>query len=188
MRCRGASRCCSVIPVSRVRTLSLSLSLIYASRARARSLSLSVHDRASHVTRFHTHAQQSPPYGTQSLIHVEWERGRPLKNGSTSSVWPLRLPYRSHSEDRWPEYLACARALACSHARTLIDRMLLIIHVGFVLEKEEDMNNLFQDIANEQRWDGHHSWQGSYLGSSITINLRHNFSNKSSLHTFHSKN
>jgi hypothetical protein len=185
MRCRGASRCCSVIPVSRVRTLSLSLSLIYASRARALSLSLSVHDRASHVTRFHTHAQQSPPYGTQSLIHVEWERGRPLKNGSTSSVWPLRLP---HSEDRWPEYLACARALARSHARTLIDRMLLIIHVGFVLEKEEDMNNLFQDIANEQRWDGHHSWQGSYLGSSITINLRHNFSNKSSLHTFHSKN
>jgi len=143
MRCRGASRCCSVIPVSRVRTLSLSLSLIYASRARARSLSLSVHDRASHVTRFHTHAQQSPPYGTQSLIHVEWERGRPLKNGSTSSVWPLRLPYRSHSEDRSPEYLACARALARSHARTqvcaLIDMMLYFNDAAFAPENEEDL-------------------------------------------------
>jgi hypothetical protein len=58
--------------------------------------------------------------------------------------------------------------------------MLSIIYVGFAPEKEEDLKNLFQDIANEQRWDGNHSWQGSYLGSSITINLRNKFFNKSS--------
>jgi len=80
----------------------------------------------------------------------------------------------------------CARA----HTHTVVpsDRMLIIIYVGFAPEKEEDMENLFQDITNEQRWDGHHSWQASFLaGGRITINMKHKFSDKSSLKTFQSK-
>ena len=63
----------------------------------------------------------------------------------------------------------------------VLDKERQVLGLGVDAGLLQDLKNLFQSIANERRWNGHHHWQGSYLGSDHTINLKARNAHKTSL-------